>query len=78
MKNSYSSPWFTRHLAYLKNKITKICKRLKISGLQTDITKYSSAEAKFIQYNSDCYKNYLSRRKRDFKVILNFLFFRQF
>jgi len=67
MKNSYSSPWFTRQLSYLKNKKTRLFKRFKISGLQTDFTKYSSAKAEFVQYNSGCYKNYLSRCKCDFK-----------
>jgi len=52
MKNSYSSPWLTRQLAYLKNKKIDF---LKISGLQTDFTKYSSAKGEFVPYNSDCF-----------------------
>jgi len=52
MKNSYSSPWFTRQLSYLKNKKTRLFKRFKISGLQTDFIKYSSANVEFFQYNS--------------------------
>jgi len=67
MTNSYSSPWITRQLAYLKNKKTRLFKRFKISGWQTDFTKYSSAKAEFVQYNFDCYNNDLSRCKRDFK-----------
>jgi len=78
MTISYSSPWFTRQLAYLKNKKTRLFKRFKISSLQTDFTKYSSAKAEFVQYNSDCYNNDLSRCKRDFKSNPKLLFFRQF
>jgi len=78
MTNSYSSPWITRQLAYLKNKKTRLFKRFKISSLQTDFTKYSSAKAEFVQYNSDCYNNDLSRCKRDFKSNPKLLFFRQF
>jgi len=78
MKNSYTSPWLTRQLAYLKKNKTRLFKRFKISGLQTVFTKYSSAMAEFVQYKSDCYKNYLSRCKRDFKTNPKLFFFRRF
>ena len=61
-------PWNTKYLSKLKNLKNKHYKIYRRTGLTTDYSRYSVSRSIYNSTNNQCYNNYLSRIKRNFRL----------